>query len=353
MAVNESVAGDDSVAVHGAATGQRTVGVLGEGDSSGVKGVGKGWHGVEGYSGSTIGGAGVYGKGVVTGVAGVGDAFCGVFGESHAPPGAGAAGVLGDGKEHSHGVKGLASGDNIAAVAGFQVADRGPGVHGQGGTGVSGFGMNWVGVYGETHAPSDVGPSGVLGEGLDTGVGVKGHARAQGMAAVAAYHLTGRGPGLYAEGAPAGFFHGDVDVTGDLRLAGADIAEQFDLTEDAEAGTIVVLGDDGTLSPCRDAYDSRVAGVISGAGDRKPALVLDRRDGGRVRRAIAMVGKAWCRADATAAPITVGSMLTTSSTVGCAMAATNRDASFGAVLGKALTPLAAGTGLVLVLVGLA
>jgi hypothetical protein len=44
--------------------------------------------------------------------------------------------------------------------------------------------------------------------------------------------------------------------------------------------------------------------------------------------------------------------LTTSSTPGHAMAAVDRDAAFGAVIGKALTPLGSSTGLVLVLVGL-
>jgi hypothetical protein len=353
LSINETATGDDAVAIKGTATGQRTIGVVGEGDSTGVKGVGNGWHGVEGISNSTIGGFGVYGGGIGTGVAGVSQTWVGVYGESNAPAGPGAAGLWGEGKENAHGVKGHASGDGVSAVAGFQLANKGPGVYGEGATGVNGVGKTWIGVYGETHGDRSVGPSGVLGEGLETGVGVKGHARAEGMAAVAAYHLTGRGPGVYAEGAPAGYFHGDVEVTGDLRLTGADVAEQFDIVEDVEAGTIVVLDDNGALGPCRKAYDHRVAGVISGAGDRRPALVLDRQDGGASRRAVAMVGKVWCWADAAAVPIEVGSLLTTSSTVGHAMAATNRNESFGAVLGKALTPLATGTGLVLVLVGLA
>src|SRR5207249_6063874 len=116
----------------------------------------------------------------------------------------------------------------------------------------------------------------------------------------AAYHLTGRGPGIYAEGAPAGHFHGDIEVTGDLRLLGADVAEQFDVLGDVDPGTIVVVNDDGAIGPCRKVYDRRVAGVVSGAGDRKPALVLDRRDSGARRPAVAALGKAWCRGDASA-----------------------------------------------------
>ncbi|MFC7649427.1 hypothetical protein ACFQX6_60345 [Streptosporangium lutulentum] len=64
------------------------------------------------------------------------------------------------------------------------------------------------------------------------------------------------------------------------------------------------------------------------------------------------MGKVWCQSDASLHPIRVGDLLTTSSTPGHAMAAVDRNASFGAVLGKALSPLALGTGLVLVLVGL-
>jgi hypothetical protein len=144
-------------------------------------------------------------------------------------------------------------------------------------------------------------------------------------------------------------------------LSGADVAEQFNVAEQADgtnevtAGTVVVLDRDGALTPCGQEYDSCVAGVVSGAGDRVPALILDRarEHESRWRRAIAVVGKVWCRADATVKPIRVGNLLTTSATPGHAMAAVDREASFGAVLGKALTPLDNGRGLVLVLVGLA
>lgn len=85
--------------------------------------------------------------------------------------------------------------------------------------------------------------------------------------------------------------------------------------------------------------------------DRRPAVVLDRADRGP-RRPVAVVGKAWCLADAEEAPIEVGDLLTTSGSPGRAMAAREPAAAFGAIIGKALTPLAAGRGTVLVLVGL-
>ena len=70
MPINETATGDDSVAITGSATGgERTVGILGQGDSDGVKGVGQKWHGVEGISHSTIGGFGVYGANLAGGLA--------------------------------------------------------------------------------------------------------------------------------------------------------------------------------------------------------------------------------------------------------------------------------------------
>lgn len=244
-----------------------------------------------------------------------------------------------------------------------QSTTGGHGVLGQAlGTGVAGVSKTWVGVYGESSGSAN-GPAAIWGDGKDGAFGVKGHARAQGAAGVAGYSLTNRGPGIYGQGNPAGQFDGDVIVTGDLVLTGGDVAEEFDIAQqvvdpsDVCPGTVVVLDRNGALAPCSRAYDTSVAGAVAGAGDRAPALVLDRHQrAGQdpvIRPAVAITGKVWCRADASFKTIRVGDMLTTSSTHGHAMVANDRDAAFGAVLGKALTPLSVGTGLVLTLVGLA
>src|SRR5207244_172340 len=71
---------------------------------------------------------------------------------------------------------------------------------------------------------------------------------------------------------------GNVEVPGDIRLTGgADCAEDFDIAgaEPVAPGTVMVLGDDDTLTPSQHGYDKRVAGVLSGAGDYKPGIVLD------------------------------------------------------------------------------
>jgi hypothetical protein len=105
------------------------------------------------------------------------------------------------------------------------------------------------------------------------------------------------------------------------------------------------------LRPCHRAYDKRVAGVVSGAGGYKPAILLDRRDSPH-RVAVAVIGKVYCNVDAQYGPIETGDLLTTSPTPGHAMRALDPALAFGAVIGKALRPLPHGTGLVPILVAL-
>lgn len=96
MPINETVTGDDSIAITGKAEGDRTVGVLGKGDSVGIKGVGQTWHGVVGLSNSTSGGFGVYGTNTAggTGVVGESKTWIGVYGKSDSTTGG--AGVMGE-----------------------------------------------------------------------------------------------------------------------------------------------------------------------------------------------------------------------------------------------------------------
>jgi hypothetical protein len=115
----------------------------------------------------------------------------------------------------------------------------------------------------------------------------------------------------------------------------------------------MVLDDDGCLEPSSIAYDSKVVGVVAGAGGYRPGVILDHRDGTAGSRvAISVMGKAACRADASFGAIAVGDLLTTSPTPGCAMKADDREKAFGAVIGKALTPLAEGVGMVNLLITL-
>ena len=218
--------------------------------------------------------AGVLGKGTLwTGVVGTSDAesgvsavseqFVGLWGESH---GAGSAGVYG-------------------------VSNLGPGVVGESKdatqAGVWGEGSAWSGVVG-----TSVDQSGVSGVS-EKFVGIWAESRVPEHA------------GLFAKGPNnAGFFEGDVIVTGDLQLTGADYAEALDaVDEDIAPGTVVVVGHDGRVHPCGQDYDSAVAGIVSGAGDMKPAIVLDPH---AQSVTVAMMGKVWCLADADRSPIRAG-----------------------------------------------
>ena len=67
---------------------------------------------------------------------------------------------------------------------------------------------------------------------------------------------------------------------------------------------------------------------------------------------VALTGRVWAQCDAQYGPIAPGDLLTTSDTPGHAMLARDHARRQGAVLGKAMTSLADGAGLVLVLVTL-
>jgi hypothetical protein len=142
--------------------------------------------------------------------------------------------------------------------------------------------------------------------------------------------------------------------TGDILLANSDCAEDFDVSgsEEVEPGTVMVLDREGKLVESTAAYDKKVAGVISGAGEHRPGIVLGRTSAQNRRLPVALLGKAYCKVDARDAPIEVGDLLTTSTTQGHAMKASDPLRALGAVIGKALRPLGEGTGLIPVLIAL-
>ncbi len=114
----------------------------------------------------------------------------------------------------------------------------------------------------------------------------------------------------------------------------------------------MVIDREDQLRRSTSAYDKTVAGVISGGGDYRPGIVLDRKQSRNTRMPVAVMGKVYCKADAENRPIEVGDLLTTSSIPGHAMKAVDPLKAFGAVIGKALQPLKEGTGLIPILVAL-
>ncbi|MGE0481482.1 MAG: hypothetical protein AB7Q17_13525 [Phycisphaerae bacterium] len=160
-------------------------------------------------------------------------------------------------------------------------------------------------------------------------------------------------------------FDGDVTIggtttTGVLTITGgSDLSERFDIrtnTAAIEAGVVVCIdpANPGKLLVSEKAYDRTIAGVISGAGGVNPGMVMSQTgtiaDG---KLPVALTGRVWVRCDASAGGIEPGDLLTTADAPGCAMKVTDHARAQGAVLGKAMSPLAAGErGLVLVLVNL-
>ena len=115
----------------------------------------------------------------------------------------------------------------------------------------------------------------------------------------------------------------------------------------------MVLAEDGTLKPCAQAYDQKVVGVVSGAGSYRPGIVFDHAQTPDDRRVpISVMGKVACRADASYGEICIGDLLTTSPTVGCAMRVSIPDRARGSIIGKALSSLNEGEGLVNMLIAL-
>jgi hypothetical protein len=256
---------------------------------------------------------------------------------------------------------GLIDLSSVPAITGIN--GHGPGVSGvgsAGAAGVEGISDTFDGVHGESKSNQHAGISGINNSG-GPGVfgsasqwdGVHGESQSNQHAGVSGINSSG-GPGIWATGKPAGHFEGDVTVTGDVILSGQDCAEHFaaDLASNVEPGTVMVIAGGGGLEPSSRAYDKRVAGVVSGAGGLRPGIILggQRREQGVT---VALVGKVYCKVDATQTPIEIGDLLTTSDNPGHAMKADDPAKAFGAVIGNALQGIPLGRhGLIPILVGL-
>jgi len=250
------------------------------------------------------------------------------------------------------GVTGVAS--NSAGIGAGVLGESkgtGPGVVGKAIKDAGVIGFRGDPALGETTVSNDAGKSGVFGAS-DTGAGVLGYSRNPASWAVYAF---GGLRAIALGRAFAGEFVGDVKVDGDVLLTGADCAEQFDVDHQEqliEPGTVLVIGADGVLRQSEEAYDTRVAGVVAGAGAYRPGIILDKQQTSANRLSISLVGKVFCKVDGSRDAIEVGDLLTTSPTPGHAMKATDPQRAFGAVIGKALKSWSGGTGLIPILVAL-
>ena len=365
------------------ATSGQTYGVYGQADSadgSGVYGynpVGRGvyggstsGYGVYGHSGSSYGVTGHSSSG--TGVYGTSNSGVGVHAESSGDSGYGvyalATGTNGAGVYGSSPFKGIVG--VATSTTGIPYGVQGQAVEGNGGTGVFGGGSH-TGVYGYSTTDGN----GVLGQTRNGGTAVR--AEVGGSGGYGVYASAHGGIGIYATGGPtgtAGVFDGRVgigtyDPTALLDVAGtaaanivqirggSDLAEQFNVTsadQEIVPGLVVCLDPDrpGDLIVCHAAYDRTVAGVISGAGGMQPGVTLEQEGVMDGATSVAIAGRVYVKADASSTRIKPGDLLTSSSIPGCAMKATDREHAQGAIIGKAMSALENGQGLVLVLISL-
>ncbi len=136
---------------------------------------------------------------------------------------------------------------------------------------------------------------------------------------------------------------------------GADLAEPFPMAEQGVPPGAVVSIDaknPGKLRMSRGAYDKRAAGIVSGANGIKPGISMIDEEQLEAGENVALSGRVYVQANTSAGAIEPGDLLTTSDLPGEAMKAVDHQRAQGSVLGKAMTPLTEGTGMVLVLVTL-
>jgi hypothetical protein len=138
---------------------------------------------------------------------------------------------------------------------------------------------------------------------------------------------------------------------------GADLAEPFQITtadQKVSEGAVVVIDEDhpGHLKLTDRPYDTRVAGVVSGANGINPGIQMQQQGLVEGGKNVALTGRVYVQADTSNGAIKPGDMLTTSSTPGRAMKVTDHVKAQGAILGKAMSSLNEAHGMVLVLVTL-
>jgi len=130
-----------------------------------------------------------------------------------------------------------------------------------------------------------------------------------------------------------------------LRHPPQELTASFQTAEPMDAGDVVVADAEypGHCRLARAASDAAVIGVVVPDPAADAAILA-----GEDRTAVALAGAVRVKADASYGAIRVGDLLTTSPTPGHAMRSTDHAA--GTVLGKALEPLASGTGVIRILV---
>ena len=186
---------------------------------------------------------------------------------------------------------------------------------------------------------------------------------------------SGNGDSLTLKGTEGVFVDSDLQVNAratmnqDLRVnaratvnvlqitGGSDLAEPFEIAGPVPPKPGIVLAIDpdhpGQLRVAAKAYDRTVSGVVSGANGIHAGVTMKQEGmAGTGSVAVSLSGRVYCWADSSYGPIEAGDLLTTSNTPGYAMKVSDFTRANGAIIGKAMTSLPKGQGLVLMLVSL-
>ncbi len=332
--------------------------IRGEADRYGIYGKASGWLNLTTYGvyGSNSDSKGVGVKGFATSTTGGTIGVCGLV---QSPDGTGVYGESYADTGENYGVKGKVDSPNGYGVYG---EGAGIGVYGL----ATGYSSYSYGLYGM--AEDDKG-RGVIGYATSpTGYtrGVYGKVESdQGRAvwgnAVSATGVTYGVMGTVSSpDGYGGYFSGrcSTDIL-EIR-GGSDLSERFDIRGAEEnaapvPGMVVCIDPEhpGSLLISTKANDRTVAGIISGAGGIQTGMLMG-QEGSEANgeSPVALSGRVYCWADASGGPIVPGDLLTTSDTPGHAMKVIDLAKAQGAILGKAMTSLKHGNGLVLVLVTL-
>jgi hypothetical protein len=378
-----------------------TYGVAGSAASSsgvGVEGMGSGTSaiGVQGFVSNASGSA----TATQIGVEGLTNdstgSPIGVQGKISSPTGIGVQGISSEstGTGTSVGVRGISPDNNGIGVQG-QATDTSGTAEPIGVVGQS-FSSTGVGILGNalSSTGSTVGIKGIAGstsgigiQGVSPAIGIEGNASSSGGSFPIGVHgviasaagaagvfdnpaltisggctgnlLIGRGQSLFSglvnvfrvDCAGKGFFDNGTQT------GGADFAESVTVRGDRSQyapGDLLVIDSGGKrrLALSQQAYSTRVAGIYS----TKPGVLATphKVDDPQLEQEIplAVVGIVPCKVSAENGRIEVGDLLVASSKPGFAMKGTNRRWMLGAVVGKAMEPLQANTGVIEVLVTL-
>lgn len=257
----------------------------------------------------------------------------------------------------------MATGTNGMGIAAY--GDAGPSIYGQySGTGNYAFYGTSSGAGGGFFRCSRIDGVGVLAQASGTtGTGLLARATGTRGTGLLAEATGSSGVGLMAKGpVNSAQFYGNVAIyeygttNKVLELGkGLDYAEGFDVSgdlEDVGPGSVLVIdpANPGRLTVSRAAYDRRVAGIVAGANGLGSGVRLG---AGQFDHDVALAGRVYCNVIAVDDDVVPGDLLTTAERPGYAMEAIDTSRSAGAILGKAMEPLARGeTGRILVLVTL-